>query len=96
MQRWWRLDGNESHERHSCGIADKHHDLYADVYRQRRYVRGSQYYGSNECEPRASQRPVRIGKWRASVVRAFDQSLFNRHGIERRGCWSVDMELCWF
>ena len=45
MHRRGRLDGNESYQRHACGIADKHHDLHADLHWGRRYVVSSQYDG---------------------------------------------------
>ena len=47
-RRGW-LDGDESDQRHSCGIADKHHDLHADLHRGRRHVANGQCDGGCEC-----------------------------------------------
>ena len=49
MRRLGRLDGDEGDQRYPCSIADRHYGLYADLHRERRYVRSSQYDGSGEC-----------------------------------------------
>lgn len=49
MRRLGRLDGDEGDQRYPCGIAGRHHGLHADLHRERRYVRSSQYDSSGEC-----------------------------------------------
>jgi hypothetical protein len=48
MHRLGQLDGDESDQRHPCGIADKHGDLRADLHRHRRHVLG-QCDGAGVC-----------------------------------------------
>jgi hypothetical protein len=48
MHRLGQLDGDESYQRHPCGIADKHGDLCADLHRHRRHVLG-QCDGGGVC-----------------------------------------------
>ena len=52
VHRQRRLDRDESHQWHSCGIADRHHDLHADLYWVPRFVLSSQYDGGCECRAR--------------------------------------------
>ena len=92
MHRRGRLDGDESYQRHSCSIADKHYDLHADLHRSRRHVVNSQYDGRCECRG-GGQRRVWIGERHERIVCAFDQPLLNRHLIVRGRLGPVDMEL---
>ena len=58
-----RLDGEKSDQRHSCGIAEKHHDLYADLHRggrRDRQIVSGQYDGGGECHSGGEQRRVGI------------------------------------
>jgi hypothetical protein len=93
MHRQRRLDRDESHQWHSCGIANRHHDLHADLYWVQRFVLSSQYDGGCECRPGAGQRRVRIGEWHDGIVCTFEQPLLNGHVVERGGFGPVDMEL---
>jgi hypothetical protein len=93
MRRLGRLDGDEGDQRYPCGIADRHYGLHADLHRERRYVRSSQYDGSGECRPGAGQRRVRIGEWHDGIVYTFDQPLHGRYGVVRGRLGPVDMEL---
>jgi len=94
-----RLDGDESDQRHSCGIADKHHDLHADLHRgfpcdRRTALLGSsQYDGGCECRRGGGQRLVWIGERHERIVCTFDQSLLSRHVVVRGRLGPVDMEL---
>jgi hypothetical protein len=92
MHRRGRLDGDESYQRHSCGIADKHHDLHADLHRGRRHVVSSQYDGGCECRG-GGQRRVWIGERHERIVCTCDQPLLSRHVVVRGRLGPVDMEL---
>ena len=96
MHRGRRLDRDKSHQWHPCCIADRHHDLHADLHWGQRFVLSSQYDGGCECQPGAGQRRVRICKRHAIIVCTFEQPLLNGHVVERGGFGPVDMELWWF
>jgi hypothetical protein len=93
MHRLGRVERDEADQRHPRGIADKHYDLHADLHRERRYVRSSQYDGSGECRPGGGQRRVRIGEWHDGIGQTFDQPLLRWYGVVRGGLGPVDMEL---
>jgi hypothetical protein len=87
-----QLDGDESDQRHPCGIADKHRDLHADLHWNRRHIRSSQYDGDG-ADRGSGQRRVRIGERHDGIVCTFDQSLLNWHVIVCGRLGPVDMEL---
>jgi hypothetical protein len=93
MRRRGRLDGDESYQRYSCGVAAKHHDLHANLHRGRRHVANGQYDGGCECRPGGGQRRVWIGGGHDGIVCTFDQPLLNRHVVVRGRLGPVDMEL---
>jgi hypothetical protein len=93
MHRRGRLDGNESRQRHSCGIAGSHHDLHAGLHRGRRRVANGQCDGGCECRRGGGQRRVRSGERHERIVCTFDQPLLIWHVVVRGRPGSVDMEL---
>ena len=93
MRRLGRLDGDEGYQRYPYGIAGKHYDLQAELQRERRHVRTSQYDGGGECRRGGCQRHVRIGERHDGIVSAFGQPLLCRYVVVRGGLGPVDMEL---
>ena len=90
--RGW-LDWGESHQRHPCRIAAKHHELHVGLHGARGHVPSCQHNGGCDCQPGADQRRVRIGEWHDGIVCTFGQPLLNRHGVDRGRFGPVDMEL---
>ena len=88
-----RLDRGERYQRHSCGIAEKHHDLHADVLRGLGYALGSQHDGGCGYRRGGDQRRVWIGERHERIVCTFDQPLLNRHVVDAGRFGPVDMEL---
>jgi hypothetical protein len=96
MHRRGRLDGDESYQRHLCGIADKRYDLHAELHRCRRHVLNGQYDGGGPGESGSGQRRVRIGERHDGIGCTVDQSLLSWHILVRGRRGPVDMELRWF
>ena len=88
-----RLDGDESDQRLSCGIAAKYHDLHAGLLRGRGYAPMASTTVAVGAAAVAINGACGSANGTKRIVCTFDQPLLNRHVIDRGRFGPVDMEL---